>query len=117
MNPNEERYGNEEDCILCHRAFVQDDFDRRFYLTDDVQLYGFRNLGYSRSLDSFETQAGWVCSSDCYNDHAIDAEEESTGIHLVPEREEEPDYDHVPHEESQSYRESMIDAGRGHLLR
>ena len=29
----------------------------------------------------------------------------------------EPDYDYVPYEESQSYRESMIDAGRGHLLR
>lgn len=29
----------------------------------------------------------------------------------------EPDYNHAPFEESQSYRESLRDAGRGHLLR
>jgi hypothetical protein len=33
------------------------------------------------------------------------------------EDDREPDYDYVPLEESQSYRESMVDAGRGHLLR
>ena len=33
------------------------------------------------------------------------------------EREPEPDYNYTPYEESASYRESMIDAGRGHLLR
>jgi hypothetical protein len=33
------------------------------------------------------------------------------------EDDREPDYNHTPFEESQSYRESMRDAGRGHLLR
>ena len=31
--------------------------------------------------------------------------------------EPEPDYDFVRYEDSQSYRDSMTDAGRGHLLR
>jgi hypothetical protein len=49
----------------------------------------------------------WICS-DCYSA-------------LVPETEREdgrePDYNYTPYEESRSYRESMIDAGRRHLLR
>jgi hypothetical protein len=49
----------------------------------------------------------WFCA-DCY-------------AALVPaaEREDdrEPDYNYTPYEESRSYRESMIDAGRRHLLK
>jgi hypothetical protein len=30
---------------------------------------------------------------------------------------DEPDYNYTPYEESRSYRESMIDAGRRHLLK
>ena len=31
--------------------------------------------------------------------------------------EPEPDYDYEPYEQSRSYREAVIGAGRGHLLR
>lgn len=35
-----------------------------------------------------------------------------------PERDEDPpDYDYVRHEDTASYRESLRDAGRGHLVR
>jgi hypothetical protein len=37
--------------------------------------------------------------------------------HCEEEFEQEPDYNYTPYEESARYREEMIDAGRGHLLR
>jgi hypothetical protein len=84
-NSDQDRYGNEEDCVLCHRAFIQDTFDQRFYFADDVEYYGFKNLSYSKSIDPFETQGGWICGKDCYNDHAVEADEPEAGIgiHLV----------------------------------
>lgn len=47
----------------------------------------------------------WLCS-ECYAE-------------MVPaaEREDDEPRDYTPYEETQSYREAMIDAGRGHLLR
>jgi hypothetical protein len=75
-NPNEDRMGNEEDCTLCHRAFVQDTFDRRFYYADDVELYGFQHLSYSKSIDPFEFQGGWICSESCWNDRVALNEDE-----------------------------------------
>lgn len=67
---DEDRYGNEEDCFLCHRAFIQDSFDRRFYYVADVELHSFQNLSYSKSINPFETKAGWICDSACWNEYA-----------------------------------------------
>jgi hypothetical protein len=84
--PDQDRYGNEEDCMLCHRAFVQDTFDQRFYFADDVEYYGFKNLSYSKSINPFETQGGWCCSTTCWNENCALNEDESVPvpvIHLV----------------------------------
>ena len=56
-----------------------------------------------------EIRAGWewFCT-DCYSEMVPESERED---------DREPDYDFTPYEESRSYRESMMDAGRGHLLR
>jgi hypothetical protein len=41
-------------------------------------------------------------------------EECACDVEIEPD---EPDYNHTPYEESQSYREALMDAGRGHLIR
>ena len=33
------------------------------------------------------------------------------------DREPEPDYDYTPFEQTRAYRDQLIDAGRGHLVR
>jgi hypothetical protein len=53
-------------------------------------------------------------TSDEDLDACFEPDEEPTE---AEEDDREPDYNHTPYEESQSYRESMRDAGRGHLLR
>jgi hypothetical protein len=35
----------------------------------------------------------------------------------VVDREPRPDYDYVPFEQTRAYRDQLIDAGRGHLVR
>jgi hypothetical protein len=70
-------YPNREDCFLCSRSIEQDPESRHWFLEEDVDLYGIENLGFSQSVDAFETQEGWVCSADCWNDNCAVNEDES----------------------------------------
>lgn len=63
---------NREICFLCRRAILQDDDTGWWYLEDES---GWVPTHKSDFTPAYETQAGWVCSTDCFNDHAIDAEE------------------------------------------
>lgn len=72
-------YPNTQTCYLCHREIEQDDDSRLWF---DASL-PWKPTWRSDWLDSFETQQGWCCSTTCFNDHAIEAEESSTRIHLV----------------------------------
>jgi hypothetical protein len=57
---------NVEDCYLCGRQIEQDDDSRLWF---DAEL-GRKPCFRSDWLDSFETQAGWICSTACWNDYA-----------------------------------------------
>lgn len=60
---------NQEECFLCHRMIEQDDDSRLWF---DAEL-GRKPCFRSDWLDAFETQEGWCCGSDCYNDHAVES--------------------------------------------
>lgn len=74
---DQSRGRNRQDCALCGRSFIQDSFDRVWYWSDDIDDYGFENLSYSKAIDPFETEQGWICSTACFNDNFALNEDES----------------------------------------
>ena len=63
---------NREECFLCHRMIQQSaDFDR-WFIEDES---GWIPTHYSDFTDAYETQEGWVCGPECWDNHAVDAEE------------------------------------------
>lgn len=68
---------NREHCFLCFRVFQQEDSTRRWFLDDDAQMGDHYCLTFCDSLDAFETQEGWVCSSSCWNENCALNEDES----------------------------------------
>jgi hypothetical protein len=69
------QHAHEEECHLCHRVIVFDSARRLWFLEEDYEIYGFRWLAADSARDAFNTQKGWVCSTACWNDHAVDANE------------------------------------------
>jgi hypothetical protein len=69
--PNQ--FPNTEECFLCHLQIEQDDDTRWWFDANLAWKPTFR----SDWLDSFETQSGWVCSSQCWNDRVALNEDES----------------------------------------
>ena len=60
---------NQQECILCSRVIEQDHMTRQWFDADEFAY--FKPFYRSDFLNSFETQAGWVCSTDCYNERCI----------------------------------------------
>lgn len=64
---------------------------------------------------------GSVCDEVCAQQLDVEgmeeSDEESGEDEEDEDREPKPDYDYTPFEETSTYRDQMIDAGRGHLVR
>jgi hypothetical protein len=72
------QFPNTESCFLCGREMQQDDDTRRWFLADDVAALGMNYmLGYHDALDVFETESGWCCGQQCWNDRVALNEYES----------------------------------------
>lgn len=64
---------NRHDCMLCSREIEQCDDTRWWFFSDEfVHTKPTHRCDFT---DAFETFAGWVCSTACWNDYAMDAEE------------------------------------------
>lgn len=72
-----EPYPNREICFLCHRMIQQEYSTRRWFLDEDAVMGEAYCLTFCDSLDSFETQEGWVCSTSCFNENCALNEDES----------------------------------------
>lgn len=66
-----------EQCFLCHRMIQQEDSTRRWFLDEDAVMGEAYCLTFCDSLDSFETQGGWCCSTICWNENVALNEDES----------------------------------------
>ena len=69
----DDSFPNRHDCILCSRQIEQDDDTRWWFFSDEFTSY--KPTHRADFTDAFETHAGWVCGTSCWNDYAIDAEE------------------------------------------
>jgi hypothetical protein len=78
-----ELYPNREECFMCHRVIQQDDSTRRWFLEDDAQMGEHYCLTFCDSLDAFETQGGWCCSTICWNENCALNEDESIPVRPV----------------------------------
>lgn len=58
------------DCMLCSREIEQCDDTQWFFFTDEFTHT--KPTHRCDFTDAFETHAGWVCSTACWNDHALD---------------------------------------------
>ena len=68
---------NRHECVLCLREIEQDGH-RRWFFSDAAWTPTFR----SDFVDAFQTQQGWICSTSCFNDHAVEAEQYA-GLFLI----------------------------------
>ena len=62
---------NQQICELCGKVIEQDRSTRLWFDADEFAY--FKPYFRSDFLDSFETQEGWVCSTDCFNERPEEA--------------------------------------------
>lgn len=63
---------NREECFLCHRM-IQQDPDTGWWFIEDES--GWVPTHKSDFTNAYETRQGWICGTDCFDEHALSAVE------------------------------------------
>lgn len=63
---------NRHDCIGCSREIEQCPDTRWWFFSDEFTHY--KPTHRADFTNAFDTQEGWWCSADCFNELALDAE-------------------------------------------
>lgn len=75
----DDSYPNREECFLC-KCMIQQCPDTRWWFVEDPS--GWVPTHRSDFTDAFQTQEGWVCSTDCWNENCAVNEEEAPAPRL-----------------------------------
>lgn len=63
----------QEECYFCLRLIEQDSATGKWFDADEFPY--FKPAFRSDFLDSFPTDYGWVCSTDCFNERCVTVEQ------------------------------------------